>query len=366
MSVCLSPNGPISHQGDAPPTRVWVATTDGVACLERVSDAAPWRLAGRSLGGHHIGSLLFEPTHGALYAGAHSGGLFRSTDGGASWESRTNGLTIGHVFSLGSVATPRGVTLYAGTEPVSLFRSDDEGRSWRELPAIGRVPGTEKWSFPPPPHIAHTKSFCFDPRDADTFYAAIEQGALLKTTDGGRNWRELASYYRPEDRWYRDIHRVVMAPSDPDKLYMTTGMGLYVSADAGESWEQLTELTFRIGYPDHLVISPADERVMFMSGAGEDPSAWRSTRKARGTATRSRDGGRSWQPADRGLHQSERPNIEAMCLASHPGGFALFAANTDGEVYCSEDGAESWTRIAVGLAPISKVGHYRNVQTATA
>jgi hypothetical protein len=55
-----------------------------------------------------------------------------------------------------------------------------------------------------------------------------------------------------------------------------------------------------------------------------------------------------------------------MCLASHLRGFALFAANTDGEVYCSEDGAESWTRIAVGLAPISKVGHYRNVQTATA
>jgi hypothetical protein len=78
----------------------------------------------------------------------------------------------------------------------------------------------------------------------------------------------------------------------------------------------------------------------------------------------SRDRGRTWQSADRGLPTSKRPNIEAMCIATWPGGFELFIGNTDGEVYCSADAADSWTRVASGLAPVSKVGHFRHLQAA--
>jgi hypothetical protein len=49
-------------------------------------------------------------------------------------------------------------------------------------------------------------------------------------------------------------------------------------------------------------------------------------------------------------------------MASWPGGYVLFAGNTDGEVFTSADGANSWTRIAGGLAPVSKGGHYRALQ----
>ncbi len=365
MIVCLSPNGPIATEIPSPPTRLVVATVGGVGIVERDAPDAAWRVVSRGLANSHIGSLLFEPRQGGLFAGAHSGGLFFSADRGASWERRGSGIAIDHVFSLGCADAPAGPVLYVGTEPVSLFRSRDYGGSWQELPAIGRVPGTEKWSFPAPPHAAHTKSLTFDPRDPCTFYAAIEQGALLHTKDGGVTWRELASYWRPDDVWYRDVHRVVLHPANPDELYMPTGMGLYHSTDAGAHWERLTDLNFRIGYPDHLVIAPGDGRTMFMSGARRDPSTWRTSHLAEPVVMRSDDGGRSWVRSDAGLGTGARPNIEALCLAAWPGGYGLYAGNTDGEVYASEDGGQSWTRIAQGFAPVSKVGHYRALQMGT-
>ena len=362
MTVCLSPNGPIATIHDAPPNRLLVATIGGVARLERSGPGAPWREVGRTLADAHVGALLFEPSRSGLFAGAHSGGLWFSADGGASWAPRDRGIAIRHVFSLGCATTPSGPVLYAGTEPVCLYRSRDYGETWEELPSIGRVPGTDKWSFPAPPNVAHTKSLTFDPRNPDRFFAAVEQGALLLTADGGVSWRELDAYWRADDKWYRDVHRVVLSPADPDELYMPTGMGLYHSTDAGKSWERLTDLDFRIGYPDHLVIAPDDPRTLFMSGSRLDPSTWRSSHVADAVVMRSRDGGRSWAPAENGLPRAGRANIEAMCLAAWPGGFSLFAGNTDGEVYMSENGADSWTRIAAGLRPVSKVGHYRALQ----
>ena len=61
-----------------------------------------------------------------------------------------------------------------------------------------------------------------------------------------------------------------------------------------------------------------------------------------------------------------RHNIEAMTVAGYPGGFDLFIGDTGGNVYCSENEAESWSLIASGLAPISKGGHYRALQQTAA
>jgi hypothetical protein len=61
-----------------------------------------------------------------------------------------------------------------------------------------------------------------------------------------------------------------------------------------------------------------------------------------------------------------RANFEALTLASWPGGFSLFVGTTDGDVYASDDQGERWARIATGLAPVSKVGHYRQLTAAAA
>lgn len=371
MTVCLSPNGPTVHMIEAPPTALAVATLDGAVILGRARPGAAWEVANRVLPGKHVSALLFEPKYGGLFAGVHDGrtygvaeegGLHFSADGGATWERRTAGLRVEHVYSLGCVAGSDGVVVYAGTEPAALFETRDYGKTWRELPAIRQVPGTEKWLFPAPPQIAHTKMLLCDEARPRTIYAAIEQGALLKTDDGGGTWREIATYHRDDDFWYRDIHNIIRRPAHPGEMYMTTGMGLYRSRDAGETWEQLTRRDFRIGYPDHIAFSPHDGKVLFMAGAAEDPSLWRNSHFADGTVLRSRDGGRTWEDANRGLPEGTRANIEAMCVAGYPGGYALFAGDTDGRVFASEDGGDSWSQIAGGLRPVSKSGHFRHLQ----
>jgi photosystem II stability/assembly factor-like uncharacterized protein len=205
-----------------------------------------------------------------------------------------------------------------------------------------------------------------DPRNPDVMYVGVEQGALLTTSDGGSTWREIESYYTPEDMWYRDIHQVVLRPSNPDEIYMNTGIGFYHSPDRGRTWEHRTGPDARIGYPDQLVFSPLDDSVLFISGARRDPTTWRQAGTADAVVIKSTDGGRTWRESGHGLPSPMRHNIEAMSVAGYPGGFTLFIGDTGGNVYSSEDQGASWSQIASGLGPISKGGHYRAFQPAAA
>jgi len=155
-----------------------------------------------------------------------------------------------------------------------------------------------------------------------------------------------------------------LRPSNPDEIYMNTGIGFYHSPDRGQTWEHRLGPDARIGYPDQLVFSPLDDNVLFISGARRDPTTWRTSGLADAIILKSLDGGRSWQEAGAGLASPMRHNIEAMGVVGYPGGFTLFSGDTGGNVYCSENQAESWSLIASGLAPISKGGHYRAFQTA--
>ena len=367
MTMCLSTNGPSQCRTKAPPTRLLVATLNGLDVLDRAAPGAPWTRKAHVLDGKHVSSLMKPPGENGIFAGIHNGGIFHSADNGETWTPRDKGISIGHVFSLAFQEHAKGVTLYAGTEPVSLFRSDDNGASWTELPSIGNAEGHEKWTFPPPPHLAHTKVYLFDDRDPGTFYIGIEQGALLKTTDGGESWRDLdKGFWKPDDVWPKDVHRVVRDPRDANRLFMASGQGLFTSDNAGEQWRQVTDMSFRVGYPDQIMFSPGDPGIIFASGAERDPRTWRTSHQAHGTVLRTRDGGRTWEDANRGLPNTGRANIEAFNAAVWPGGFTLFVGNTDGEIYSSDNGGESWDMIASGLKPVSKGGHFRNLQQATA
>jgi len=95
-----------------------------------------------------------------------------------------------------------------------------------------------------------------------------------------------------------------------------------------------------------------------MSGGSDTPTASRTTHDADACVVRSDDGARTWREVADRLPAHMRHNVEAMALASHPAGFTLFAANTAGEVYASDNQGDTWQRIASGLPPISKARHY--------
>ena len=356
----LSPNGDNSSHGDGPATRMVVATVEGVATFRRDSPDMPWYLSDRSLSDRHIGALLFEPVSGKLFAGAHAdGGLWVSDDGeGASWRQLTNGLDRPHMYGLAARHIADQVTIFVGTEPAALYRSEDFGETWTELTSLRKVPGTEKWTFPPPPHLPHVKSIVFHPERERTFYALVEQGALLQTDDDGKTWAELDGYAEENDITYHDVHRMVISRNDPRLIYLATGEGLYSSSDGGGAWEHLMPRAGRIGYPDFLFLDPRDDGTLFLGGARNDPSKWFSEPMADSIIARSTDGGRSWLELDQGMPSPVAPAFEAMCLHQWDSGMMLAVGTATGEIYVSEDDGASWTCIQDNARPLSKDHHH--------
>jgi photosystem II stability/assembly factor-like uncharacterized protein len=351
MAITLSHGGPTIYRSPAPSDQVLVGTIQGVVCLERAPDGAGWHVASRALTDQHIHALLIEPESGTIFAGASHGSIFASDDGGHIWERRDHGLTEHNVYSLACARLAGGARLYAGTEPAHLFSSDDLGHHWTELPAL-RSGDTSHWGFPAPPHIAHTKHINFHPQDPRTLFVGIEVGGLLKSTDAGCTFQVVPGM---DD----DVHRIVINPLDANQIYIATGVGLYVTADGGKTWEQWTDLQHEIGgYPDLLVLHPRQPQLLFVASAQKGPGSWFREHYAGSRISRSTDGGRTWEAVRHGFPDRLRTAFEAMCLEDWGESFSLFAATATGEVWCSDDGGEHWAEVISDLAPISKGNHY--------
>jgi photosystem II stability/assembly factor-like uncharacterized protein len=364
MAIGLSHGGSNLYSSGKPSGQLWVGTKDGLILLER-GDTGGWHEANRALRGQHISSIIFESTTGLMFAGAFFGSVHASADGGKTWERRDNGITVHDVYSLASNVVDGKVRVYAGTEPAHMFWTEDLGEHWSELPALRSVPSSASWSFPAPPHIAHTKFITFDPRDANTIYACIEQGALLKSTDSGKSWVELNSmgFFRDKDRpaeHFYDVHKALVDPRDPKRILVTGGAGFYVTSDGGNRWERWTSPDWAADvYPDGFVLKPSNPDVMFVAAAEHNPTTWRKSAHAGGRIYRSSDGGRNWRRLAGGLPENLKHEFGALCLEEWGDSYSVFGATTGGDVYCGENNGERWTLIASNLAPISKKGHER-------
>lgn len=359
MAISLSHGGGDTiYSSGGLSTEVLVGTLDGVVTIEHATSG--WQVKNRSLQGKHIHALLFEEESGQWFAGVTKGGIFASTDGGKSWEQRDKGLTENDVYSLSKARVNGKVRLFAGTEPACLFISDDLGKSWMERPGLKDVGSHEKWTFPAPPHVAHLKHISFEPGNPHTVYGSIEVGALVKSTDDGKTWKDITGMYD-------DVHRCIINPNNAKQLYVTGGYGLWRSNDDGATWEN----TFSVGseyggYPDQLVFKPSDPNYMLVSAGEKSPGEWRTEHTAKARISRSRDGGATWEVLSGGLQDKMQPSVEAMCLEEAGDQVQVFTGTTDGTVLWSKDGGEHWETIIKGLAPVSKGGHYRPLATQSA
>jgi photosystem II stability/assembly factor-like uncharacterized protein len=158
MLICLSPNGRAEYSGAEPATRLLVGTVKGVANLERADMTEPWQVTSRSLEGRQISALVPVPSAGLVFAGIAGHGLYASADEGRTWELRTSGLKIDHVFAMAVDERGTQPVLYAGMLPPALYRSVDLGRTWDELPSLSEVPDADKWNFRAPPGAPHVRT----------------------------------------------------------------------------------------------------------------------------------------------------------------------------------------------------------------
>ena len=194
-----------------------------------------------------------------IYAGG-LGGVSKSIDGGATWRSK------GRLASTAGVAVSPfdSSVILAGTIFGQIFMSDDGGEYWGKLSDV-QVEGVE---YPPVP-----RSIVFDPFDPSILYVAGEgssyfgEGALYKSVDGGAHWVVLLS-----GGW--GSYTVVVDPDLPSTLYVGRPDGILKSLDAGATWTHLSGPTGAAA----LVIDP-HTATLYAGGSG----VWQSF-----------DGGGTW------------------------------------------------------------------------
>src|SRR5258708_17799968 len=123
--------------------------------------------------------------------------------------------------------------VYAGTEPSSLYRSEDGGLSWQLLPALRELPSASRWSFPPRPWTHHVRTIALHPADPESLAVGIELGGVMRSRDGGKTWID----HNPQA--YSDAHQLLTHPLAPERLYEAAGQGIARSDDRGDTWKRL-------------------------------------------------------------------------------------------------------------------------------
>lgn len=350
--ILISNGGENAMRSPSPGTSMAIGTVDGVFILEsRTSEN--WFLRHRALEGIFV-SALTQLECGALIAATHGCGIARSDDEGRSWTFINDGITQFDAWAIRSGRLKGEEVLIAGTMPAALFISRDGGRNWRELDALRRAPTAERWFFPPPPHQGHVKEIVIQD---EKLYVGIEVGALLVSEDAGESFTLLPVDPDPAEV---DVHRIAVHPDRPGRILLSNGLvGMMESHDGGANWQR-NAFASGLDYPEPMVMHPDQPDLIFVGGAVGWPPHWYRLGRARGRIARSTDGGKSWEMLLGGLPNGQRAMWGGLTLETWGEGYALYAADTDGQVFASRDGGESWVMIAE-VAPVSKGDFYRGL-----
>ena len=253
-----------------------------------------------------------------------------------------------------------GESLWAGTIPGGLFRSTDRGASWTLIDSLWRRPERAEWFGGGYDHPG-IHSICIDPRDARHITLGVSCGGVWQTKDCGATWslaaKGMRAEYMPPDRGedqnIQDPHRVVQSAGDPDVLWAQHHNGIFRSTDAAQSWQAVPGKPLsKFGFA--VAVHPREPTTAWFVPAIKDER--RIPVDAALCVMRTRDGGRSFQALRRGLPQEHAYDlVYRHGLAVDPSGNRLAMGSTTGGLWLSEDQGDSWRCVSSHLPPVYAV-----------
>jgi photosystem II stability/assembly factor-like uncharacterized protein len=350
-----------------------------------------WRQVGPANMSGRITDVEGIPGSKTIYAAAAAGGIWKTTNNGTTWRPVWRGN--GRVISMGDLAVAPSDTnvIYAGTgEPNSrnsispgggVFKSTDGGKTWQAIglertQTVGRIvvhptdPNTAYvaalgaiWNANPERGLYKTTDggktwtlskfvsdkagfvdVAMDPRDPNVLYAAswervrgphfLKSGgpgsALWKTTDAGATWTKIEGSGWPTTTLGRI--GLGMSPSDPSTIYAMVeadslpgqgrlNNGLYKTTDAGRSWTKVHDSNTRPFYYSQVRVHPTDPNTFWFSST---PVLY------------SRDGGKTVGNATVGIH------VDHHAMWIDPTDPQRMIVGNDGGVALSWDGGGTW------------------------
>lgn len=286
--------------------------------IERPSTTRPWTSAGGPYGGDVYGLAIDPADPMTMYAGCiWGGGLFKSTDGGNSWQARTEGIICDMIFQIDIHPENSDIVFAAAAQWWSgnlgdVYRSLDGGQTWEPagLEGIGQFDGVHvvreagqrviasggsgiylstdggaTWSYRDGTSDAW---FIFaDPSNPSTIFAGGWNGHGFVSYDASDTWEDFGSNL-PGD----NVIGVAVDPTNSSTIYCAVWsilwdgtQGIYKSTDGGASWSKRLTKNMR-----NIAIDPHDSSIVWASGEsmwGVSPDVWKST-----------DAGATWNQID--------------------------------------------------------------------
>ncbi len=292
-----------------------------------------------------VRSIVFDPTDPSIvYAAAL--GVAKSTDAGASWATASSGVSTSAVFSLVIDPDNRAI-LYAGTSRGDVFQTTDAAMTW-QLRRTGL----------PPQGSSGIRALAIDPNRPSTVYAGFESGGVYKTSDSGLSW---TSANAGLDNF--GVVELAIDPHSSNRVFAgTLGGGVYRSVDAGASWSRVLA-PGGFGVPEitvpELEIDPFSPSVVYAGTSTGGLGIFRSA-----------DGGETWTRFNDGLPQ--QPDFRGLAIApSAPTrvygglfGWGIFAitltepCSTGPDALCLNAGRfrvrVNWTAAAIGSRGVGR------------
>jgi photosystem II stability/assembly factor-like uncharacterized protein len=249
-------------------------------------------------------------------------------------------------------------TVYAGVEDAGLFRSKDGGKSWQELSGLRGHGSGPNWMPGAGGMCLHT--VILDPKDPGRIYIAISAAGAFRTDDGGKTWRPinkgLHSQHIPDPTAEvgHCVHHVAMHPLRPNVLFMQKHWDVMRSDNAGDSWQEVsgnlpTDFGFVVDVHAH------EPETIYVVPIKSDGEHFPLDGKLR--VYRSKTGGNEWEALTKGLPQNDcYVNVlrDAMAVDSLDK-CGVYFGTTGGQVYGSSDAGDNWTPIVSHLPGVLSV-----------
>ena len=336
--------------------RILLGTRKGL--IEAHKTNGSWRLMEPALEGQPIVYAVRDPRDGALWASISHGHwgvkLSRSKADDGTFEEvsppkypEDTGKSAKYYWVLEPGHAERPGTFHVGTEPGGLFTTTDDGATWELNRPLWRMCVEDEWP-PGGRDEVGIHSIVVDPRDPDHLYVAASSMGVSETRDGGATWAYVnrglrMDYAPPEARdapFGYDPHCVTRSPADPDVLWQANHCGVYRSKDGAATWDEISDKPYvYFGFP--IAAHPSKAGTAWIVPMHSDQN--RTTFEGRLFLMRTDDAGETWNEQMAGLPQAgafDFPYRHSLDVA--PDGETLVLGTTSGNAYVSGDGGASW------------------------
>jgi hypothetical protein len=348
-----------------------IGTRKGLWLARSDDDRRTWKVDGPHLLAQEVAAVSVD-TRGdspRVLAGIQYGhwgpSVMWSDDLGAGWHETDHGAirfpddagaALERVWQLRPDTADRAGVVWAGCEPHSLWRSTDGGRSFELVRGLWEHPHRPTWQPGGGGGAVHT--VLPDPA-SDRVTIAMSTGGVYISEDGGTKWeprnRGIGAGFMPDPtpEYGQCVHKVAVDASGPDRLYAQNHGGVYRSDDAGGSWTSIAGgLPADFGFP--IVVHPHEPDTVYVFPLGAGEGRYPPGGKAR--VWRSRDAGETWEELSKGLPEAFYVGVmrDAMTADDHEAA-GIYVGTRNGAVWASADSGDSWQQIVADLPDVMVV-----------